>query len=290
MDLSEADIAEHLRSLSYIPPFRSLVKSSEGGEHIVWAIDDAFILRIPVEDTNSLTLDKEKQLHELLSKHTSAIPKCIHIGHINAYAYAIYEKVKGNSIESKPEKVNKTTEADLAHLLLSLKQIPLNQATTLGYSNEEDIDSTQLRSQALAAWKKMTANQQIEDETDIETTLSLPPDAPHQHVVLHADFKGEHIFIDARGHVTGVIDWSDTQIGHPSKDIDGLTISIGALAASRVARQAGYSEQVIRRGIFSARCRLISLLDEVLNEGDDSPEWLVRRQVKRALEKTEADA
>ena len=168
MDLSEADIADHLRTLSFIPSFQSLVKSSEGGEHIVWVIDDAFILRIPVEGTNSLTLDKEKQLHDLLSKHTSAIPKCIHIGQINAHAYAIYEKVKGNSIESTPEKVNKTTEANLANLLLSLKQILPNQVTALGYSREGDIDLAQLQSQALSAWKKMTANQQIEDETDID--------------------------------------------------------------------------------------------------------------------------
>ena len=253
MDLSEADIAAHLRSIRFISPIQSLVKSSEGGEHIVWAIDDAFILRIPVEDTNSLRLDKEKRLHDLLSKHTSAIPKCIHIGQIGTYAYAIYEKVKGHSIESNPEKVNKTTEADLANLLLSLKQIPPNQVTVLGYPYEESVDFTELQSQALSAWKKMTANQQIEDETNIETALSLPPDAPHQPVVLHADFKGEHIFINAYSHLTGVIDWSDAQIGHPSTDIDGLAISIGALAASRVARQAGYSEQVIRRGVFSAR-------------------------------------
>lgn len=289
MVLSKADIAEHLGSLSFIPRFQSLVKSSEGGEHIVWAIDDAFILRMPIEDTNNLTLEKEKQLHDLLSKHNSAIPKCIHIGRIGSYAYAIYEKVKGNSIESAPENVNRTTEADLASLLLSLKQIPPTQVTALGFPYAQDLDLTKLQDQALSAWKKMTANQQIEDETDIETALSLPPDAPHQPVVLHADFKGEHIFIDARGHITGVIDWSDTQVGHPSTDIGGLAISIGALATSRVAHQAGYSEQAIRRGIFSARCRLISLLDEVLNEGDDSPEWLVRRQVKRALE-TEADA
>jgi hypothetical protein len=47
---------------------------------------------------------------------------------------------------------------------------------------------------------------------------------------------------------------------------------------------AGISDAAVQRGLRGARCESIVLLDKVMNEGDDSPEWLVRRQLERALE------
>lgn len=97
-------------------------------------------------------------------------------------------------------------------------------------------------------------------------------------VILRADFKGEHIFIDPReDRVLGVIDWSDAATGDPAVDINGLAISVGASSAVAIGRLAGYFFSVARRGVFLARCETILRLGDRLNgEDPDSRESLLR--------------
>lgn len=284
MTLTNDELRSLLETVPLIKKVETLQKSSEGGEHDVWALDDEYILRMPASSEMNSSFTREKDLHQLLSQRIKLVPKIIHSGKHKSKRYAIYEKAKGNSIEASANGTNEATERDLAELLRRMNAIPIDEVRKLGYSEEEKVDMAELQKQAAAALARLDSHHQVHDAMDIETTLALPPDVSHPVIVTHADLKGEHIFIDRQGHVTGVIDWSDTQIGHPSTDVGGLAISIGAAAARRAARLAGYAEDIIDRGIFQARCSTIILLDELLNEDDDSPEWLVRLQLQRALE------
>ncbi|TQV92907.1 transferase [Cordyceps javanica] len=305
MEFTEDAILRLLATVDNVPkPIGQIVRSGEGGEHLVWVIDDAFVLRIRADGQDDTLLRREEAILAFLKslEHKSTIiPTCLGIGVLDddeRRPYGLYRKVAGVSIESSPHSVNATTEEDLARMLLLLRRASTDSVRGLGLPDAEPADLSELRRRALNAWQRLTSDNgrlggTLARGVDIGQALRLPESAvnssrPHERPVLvHADLKGEHVFVDPNtGHLTGVIDWSDACVGHPSVDIHGLAISVGAAAASRIARRAGYDDgdAVVARGAFTARCDSIIRLDAILHGNDDSPEWLVRLQLERALE------
>jgi hypothetical protein len=103
-------------------------------------------------------------------------------------------------------------------------------------------------------------------------------------VLLHGDLKGEHILIGPDGSVSAVLDWSDSCIGPPSVDIEGLVISVGACAAVEIGLRAGYKKTTCTEGLFMARCNtLIRLDDRLYGEETESPIPLLRNQLSKAF-------
>lgn len=298
--LSEKQIISLLQSLGILPDaVESLSQSGEGGEHLAWTINDAFVLRVPASHSNDTSaLEREQQLWESLRESQvnqdsfdGLLPVCIEVGQLPSQppvAYGLYEKLPGISVEDSPDAVNDNTEEDLTRLLTLLKETLISPISALGFPGAVHDDVEKERQDARIAWRRLQENQQFDSPyAGIDTLLSYTANTEEEStpVLQHADLKGEHVFIDpSTGRVTGIIDWSDTQIGHPSTDIAGLAISVGARMAARAGSKAGYSDDVVRRGVVLARCRAIALLDETLNVGTDCPEWLLRVQLQRALE------
>lgn len=298
---TENEIIALLQSQGILPNvIENVSQSGEGGEHLAWVINDALVLRVPAtKSSDTSALERERRLWTTLRESQTStdsfkglLPVCIQVGQLGSQppvAFGLYEKLPGTSAEASPNAVNDKTEEDLARLLVSLKQTPFLPIAALGFQEAEQDDVDKEREDALVAWQRLQDKKQFDyPDTDMHAVLSYTPSGEQAtSVVQHADLKGEHIFIDAStGHVTGIIDWSDTQIGHPGTDIGGLAISVGAAMASRAGIKAGYSDDVVRRGIVLARCQAIALLDETLNVGTDCPEWLLRVQLRRALEDT----
>lgn len=300
--LSEKEIISLLQSLGSLPnAIESVSRSGEGGEHLAWIINDSFVLRVPASQSSDTSeLEREQQLWASLRESqqdqdsfNGLLPVCIQVGQLPSQppvAFGLYEKLPGISVEASPSAVNNNTEEDLTRLLTLLKETPTPHIAALGVPEPAQDNVNKERQDARIARQRLQEKEQFDyPNADIDALLSYK-DIREEFtpVIQHADLKGEHIFIDpATGRVTGIIDWSDTKIGHPSADIGGLAISVGARMASRAGRKAGYSDDVVRRGIVLARCRAIALLDETLNVGTDCPEWLLRVQLQRALEDTE---
>lgn len=293
----DESIARLVATLDSVPkPIERIVRSGEGGEHLVWTINDAFVIRVRADVQNNTLLHREKELWDILRSirpDARAVPTCVEIGSLEdrKRPYGLYRKLSGVSLETSPQSANAATEDDLCELLLLLKETTVEKVRAIGVEEDaEAIDLAALRNTARTGWQRLRDNGHFKTlrETDIDQTLHLSESAEttsHEPILLHADLKGEHIFVDPEtGRITGVIDWSDACIGHPSVDIHGLAISVGAAAAARIASNAGYNGDVIARGVFTARCDSVICLDAILHDGDDSPEWLLRRQLQRALE------
>lgn len=299
MDITNNDVYRLLDSVDEIPkPITQLARSGEGGEHVVFIVNDAFVLRVRTDVLDDGSLVREKKLWDTLrlqNPESPVMPICLGIGIFGSesanHPYGVYRKLGGVSAEASPQSVTHATEVDLAAMLLLLKQTPVEAVRVIGICDAEPVNLNELRGRADKAWQRLCSGGRVEDlrrDVDVEEALQQPEGvgfAAYEPVLLHADLKGEHIFIDVNtGHVRGVIDWSDACIGHPSVDIHGLAISIGTTAAARVASMAGYSEDIVARGIFAARCYSTICLHAILYETDDSPEWLVRLQLQRSLE------
>lgn len=302
-EISDATIRQFLSTLAEVPkPIEQLARSGEGGEHLVWIINDAYVLRVRADDQNDDLLLREREIWNLLKviePESTAIPVCVSLGILDETSrrpYGLYRKLGGVSAEASPQCVSDATENDLAQMLVLLRKAALEDARAIGVGDAEMVDFDELREQALQAWTRLFDNGHIHDLArgiDIRQKLQLSDaeaKVAHEPILLHADIKGEHIFIDpVTGRLTGVIDWSDACIGHPAVDVHGVAISIGTTAAARVAAMAGYGRDIVARGAFTARCDSIICLDAILHENDDSPEWLVRLQLQRALEEMESE-
>lgn len=303
LHITDADAVWLLESLPVLQPVR-VRRSAEGGEHIVWFVNEDMILRVPALQGADLgALRREKDMLDMLRAEADvhapevrdAIPEILQLGVAaerdgrgGGWQYALYRRAAGVSVEEVPGAVTAETERGLAAFLALLGRRSVQEAASrLGVPRGEDVHERDLASGALQAWRRLRENNQLGDlsDMDLEGYLTAAIATPKP-VFSHADLKGEHIFVDAvTGRLTGIIDWSDARAAaHPGTDIGGLAISIGAAAAGRVGGGAGRSPGAIRRGLRVARCEAVVLLDAVLNGGDDSPEGLVRRQLGRVLE------
>ncbi|KAM3511873.1 hypothetical protein MY11210_004491 [Beauveria gryllotalpidicola] len=302
-EITNETIMHFLATVDKVPkPIRQIVRSGEGGEHLVWIINDAFVLRVRADEQDSTLLIREEALWQVLKSiepGSTVVPICLEIGVWDEVKrpFGLYRKLPGVSIEASPQSVNAATESDLAHMLLLFQKTPIQQARAAGLVDAEPLVLSELRQRARAAWQQQQRSSRNKGHLenllprgeDMDQALHISEadsDAPHEPVFLHADLKGEHIFVDPdTGRLAGVIDWSDACVGDPAVDIHGLAISVGAAAAARIAAEAGYGCGVAARGVMMARCDSLICLDAILHQDDDSPEWLVRVQLQRALER-----
>ena len=286
--LSDSEATELLQSILIAGPIE-LQRIGEGGQHFAWLVNEAIILRIPVDQSNTAHIDWEQKLTALISTKAPAteslLPACLLMGTWHGWRYGIYRRIPGTSIEATPGIVNESTERGLCHFLQALSSVSVESAAQVVATEEVDFD--QIGANAAKALARLQSRNQVGGfnnnmaklmaytHSDVQDTIGK--------VVAHADLKGEHIFVDADGKLTGVIDWSDAVVTHPAVDVAGLAISVGSKRAARIGSMAGYSDAVVAAGVTLARWNTIINLDARLNGGDDSPEWLLRRQLRRAF-------
>ncbi|KAL3952015.1 hypothetical protein ACCO45_013732 [Purpureocillium lilacinum] len=241
--IADADAVRLLESLPVPQPAR-VRRSTEGGEHIVWFVNEDMILRVPaLQGADPGPLRREKDILDMLRAEADvhapevrdAIPETLQLG-----VAAQKDGRGGWSLREKNQL------GDLSHM---------------------DLEGSLTAATA-------TPEPQASDEQEEQPVFSHA-DLKGEHIFIDA-FTGRLTGIidwsDTRA------------AAHPGTDIGGLAISIGAAAAGRVGGGAGRSPGAIRRGLRVARCEAVVLLDAVLNGGDDSPEGLVRRQLGRVLE------
>ncbi|KAG8406509.1 hypothetical protein J3459_019225 [Metarhizium acridum] len=297
--VSDSEALVLLQSLPHVPQPVHIRRSSQGGEHLVWTVNDALVLRIPADQSNAEPLLRERRLLDLLRRNDKiapVVPPCIDVGVWNPHGwqYALYHKATGVSVESDPQAVTNATEDDLVELLVGLRGVGVGDALGVGVPEGDEVDFEKLRGNARAALDVLQKSQQLMELGEVVSLEKL--DAPWfvrlggsmRRVLSHADLKGEHVFLDAAGRVTGVIDWSDAQVGCPSVEVAGLAVAVGARMAARVAKRAGYEADIVCKGVIMARCNGVVCLEAILPGADDSPECLVRRQLGRAFEELDA--
>lgn len=98
-----------------------------------------------------------------------------------------------------------------------------------------------------------------------------PPPVPSRRVLSHNDLGIEHVLVEETGTVTGVIDWSDTALVDPARDLGLILRDLGddGLEAALAAMPA-HDGDLRLRAAFYARCSLLEDLAYGVGTGRDA--------------------
>ncbi|MEV5536341.1 aminoglycoside phosphotransferase family protein [Saccharopolyspora shandongensis] len=287
-DLTERQVASLVADALALRGQLPVRPIDEGGEHLSWSVGEWHVARFAADAGSTHRQRRELAVRDLLRDRIGvALPRSAAAGEwAPGLAFTVDERLPGVSAEARP--VSAAGERDLAVMLAGLRWVPTSTAAALGVPTAADRDLAELVREAVAAADRLAAQDRLREECDPHR-LDLPVGVPQARVLLHADLKGEHLLVDESGAISGVLDWTDAEIGDPATDVAGLAISVGAPAAVRIAERAGCRADVVARGLVFARCDTVIRLDDRLNRDDDSPEPLLRDQLARAWRPTQLD-
>ncbi|WP_314410743.1 aminoglycoside phosphotransferase family protein [Streptomyces kroppenstedtii] len=259
----------------------------EGDEHFTWFVGARHVLRLAPDREASRRRRRELRLRELVRPHLGvAVPVSVAHGEwASGLTYTLDTLIPGGSGEQRD--VSAVGEADLAGLLGGLREVPGQQAESLGVPRATSRSLETLRTAAERAAEQLAAADEFDPARLQQLTaagvvqLAAQPGAAF---LVHHDLRGEHLVVGGDGRVRGVLDWTGAVVGDPTEDIAGLALAVGAPAAVRAATLAGYGARPCLRGLWLARCDTLTRLAERLRGRAGRPVPLLRAQLARAWE------
>ncbi|WP_242441134.1 phosphotransferase family protein [Streptomyces sp. CB02923] len=262
---------------------------AEGGDHASWWVGPGHVARCALDAGGSERLRREVALRELVAERTGVpVPASVAGGDwVRGRAFTLDVRLDGVSAELRP--VPDAGEADLARLLVSLAQVPVADAEALGVPPEAPRNLPGLLRRASAAAESVAARGEFDATWLPRLRVPGAEAATAPATLVHNDLKGEHLLVAEDGRISGVLDWTDAVTGDAAEDVAGLAISVGAVAAVRIATAAGFGHGGCARALQLARCDTLTLLSDRLRGLDDSPLPLLRAQLRRAWEPTSLD-
>jgi aminoglycoside phosphotransferase (APT) family kinase protein len=106
----------------------------------------------------------------------------------------------------------------------------------------------------------------------------LAPDVSRADEALcHADLKPEHVLVDGRDRLAGIIDWADACVCDPVRDLAGVVLWLGPAFVRLVDAEDA------ERATFYARCFAVENVARSLRGAWGAPLPLVRAQLEAAF-------
>lgn len=190
-----------------------------------------WVLRIPRRTNLGPQIEKEHTILKLAQKYLSIGVPDWKIATPELVAYPLLEDPPVLTFDAKTyavtwhmEQENHQLVETLAPALVQLHQIPVSEASALGLP---------VKSAAQARADLHTEIAQVKEGLGLPEALErrwltwLDNDAlwPGFSTFIHGDLYAGHILASKQGQVSGMIDWSEAQVGDPSIDFAGhLTV------------------------------------------------------------------
>ncbi|MFH9422266.1 phosphotransferase family protein [Streptomyces sp. NPDC017529] len=262
----------------------------EGGDHASWWVGTEHVARCALDRGGSERLRREVALRGLVGDRIGVpVPRSVASGEwARGRAFTLDARLDGVSAELCS--VPAAGEAGLARMLVLLAEVPVADAEALGVPPEAPRNMPGLLRRAAAAAESVAARGEFDAAWLPRLHVPAAEAATAPGTLVHNDIKGEHLLVAGDGRISGVLDWTDAVTGDAAEDVAGIAISVGAVAAVRVAEAAGFGPGACARALQLARCDTLALLSDRLRGLDDSPLPLLRAQLRRAWEPTSLDA
>lgn len=132
-------------------------------------------------------------------------------------------------------------------------------------------DPADYLAEVVDCWPEVAAAVPAAFRGAVERHLGTPPPPPASRLVpCHADLGAEHLLVDGRGRLSGIVDVSDAAVTDPALDVARVLRDLGDDVAARVLRRhpvLGDGDRA--RIVFHARCALLEDLVHGLRTGQE---------------------
>ena len=197
---------------------------------VVFATDldgQEWVLRIPRRDGLTDRIEQEKKILELAKKHLSVSVPDWKIASPELIAYPLLTNKPVLTFDENTYEVtwnidpnDRHIHTSLAKVLVELHRIPTLEAEKLGLKSQTPESTRQevweriervkrelgIGGELESRWKKWVDNDRL---------------WPDFSTFIHGDLYAGHLLAKETGEITGIIDWSEGQVGDPSTDFSG---------------------------------------------------------------------
>lgn len=246
----------------------------EGLDHVAWLVDDALVVRV-AKDVSSARASvlRESALLDLVAT-VSPIPTPRLVAASPDDGIIVSTFLVGTTLLGHGAPPAADAAEAIGAFLSTLHRIPDDEAALVA-----EVDTTptaEWLEAARADWDEVATCDEIAPPTraTIAEFLREPPPANGERRVLcHGDLGSEHLLVDDRGTIVGVIDWGDAARADPAVDFARLLRDFGEPFARAVHRHyastfAAFEANDWSRARFFARCAAIEDLAHAKRSND----------------------
>ena len=203
---------------------------------VVFARDldgNAWVLRIPRREGLAEQIEHEKKILDLVKKYLSVSVPDWSLAGPDLIAYPLLEdppvltfdpatyEVTWNIDQTQNQYVD-----SFSRVLCELHRIPVSEAAAAGLKVSTPEMARRELSQEIDRVKR-----ELGMSTDLETRWRrwIETDSywPAFSTFVHGDLYAGHVLSDAKGNISGIIDWSEAQVSDPSIDFAGHLNAFG---------------------------------------------------------------
>ena len=242
--------------------FRRIEFLKAGWDSCAFLVDDAFVFRFPKRAEVEDRLRGEIELLKIISNNkndTIPIPQFEFLGSGNAnypFLFVGYRKLRGESQAEKRVLLQNSELMRLVQFLKGLHSIPIDSVSSV---KEEDSLPSNVWQEGKAKFEERLLSlsrvnalleKQVRDFLENYRWSIL--DKSFTKCFVHNDLLPEHILLNAKGDISGIIDWGDAAIDDPAIDYAGLGYCFGFEDLITSVQHSGFEdkERVLKRAIL----------------------------------------
>ena len=274
LEIAQKLIAEQFPQLSNL----TVEKIGVGYDNMVYKVGEQYVFRFPRRDSAIQPQRMEgKILNRLAPLLPIAIPKPVLYG-VESTRYPVpflgYTYIQGAFPKQLSDERRGCSYHILASFIRKLHSFSVEEAlqASVPYNRRNHSDMMERKKFLIEALSKVAAYIKEEDFKKIAAYVHavevLP--IPLKETLVHSDLHFMNLLVDYNGIVTGILDWSDLDIGHPAADLE---VAYSFLPASfRDAFFQAYGpvdEETKYLARFLAVYKMMLLLTEAVEQSDN---------------------
>ncbi|UED76978.1 phosphotransferase [Brevibacillus sp. DP1.3A] len=199
-----------------------------GWDNMAFRVGDEYVFRFPRRNVAVELIKKEGVLLPMLAAFlTIPYPKPVFYGEPNddyPFAFLGYTYVSGTFPKGLTDEQRASSAVALATFLKSLHTFPPQLARENGIEHDHRnlLDIAQRKEKMQTFLSTLAVHISEEDRDAIANYLGqivIDRISPRE-VLLHGDLHVKNMLINEVGHISGIIDWGDLNVGHPGADLN----------------------------------------------------------------------
>lgn len=230
------------------PELKTLSICGKGMDNIAYEADGEWIIRFPLHDVSAMNLRMQVETSKLLKKYISTQIPYFELEGVDpetGFPFAGYRKIKGKQLTLGMIKLLDARQknklcAELTEFLAQLHAIPVIEAENAGVSEWDTRKDLYENLEMLhkVAKPHMSCKAFSYAEKMMTDCIASESFFDYQPALLHGDLSEEHVIVDDKCELVGIIDFGDMRISDPYFDFYWLCHYFGKPLAN--ALETGY--------------------------------------------------